>query len=77
MQTAQVSRATWSVHARDPDAEARLEQSLGIGRILARVLDGYDYVVKTNGANIEVIVLSTGTPRQAVAPVPLVHHRSD
>jgi hypothetical protein len=24
-----------------------------------------------------VIVLSTGTPRQAVAPVPLVHHRSD
>jgi hypothetical protein len=41
------------------------------------VLDGYDYVVKTNEANIEVIVLSTGTPRQAVAPVPLVHHRSD
>jgi hypothetical protein len=46
-------------------------------KILLHVLDGYDYVIGPMGSNIEVIVLSTGTPRQAVAPVPLVHHRSD
>jgi hypothetical protein len=38
-------------------------------RILARVLEGYDYVIKPNGAKIDVIVLSTGAPRQA-APAP-------
>ena len=41
-------------------------------RVLARVLKGYDYVIKTNGANIEVIVLSAGSPREA-SPVPILH----
>ena len=45
--------------------------------ILKHVLDGYDYVVGPIGSNMEVIVLGTGTPGQAVAPVPFVHHRSD
>jgi hypothetical protein len=36
------------------------------------VLKGYDYVIKTNGANIEVIVLSAGSPREA-SPVPILH----
>ena len=46
-------------------------------KVLARVLDGYDYVIESKGNNIEVIVVSTGAPRQAVAPAPFVHHRSD
>ena len=49
-------------------------------RILARVLDGYDYVIEPHGANIDVIVLSTGAPRQArpaPAPPPIVRRRAD
>ena len=47
-------------------------------RILARVLEGYDYVIEPHGANIEVIVLSTGAPRAAVpAPAPIVRRRAD
>ena len=45
--------------------------------ILKHVFDGYDYVIGPVGSNMEVIVLGTGTPGQAVAPLPLVHHRSD
>src|ERR1035441_4620638 len=72
-------RARFELHYRGTTLNRRVTANYEgpLRRILARVLDGYDYVVKTNGANIEVIVLSTGTPRQAVAPVPLVHHRSD
>jgi len=51
-------------------------------RILARVLDGYDYVIKPHGANIDVIVLGTGAPRAAMpattpALPPIVHRRTD
>ena len=46
-------------------------------KILPHILAGYDYVIGPMGSNIEVIVLSTGQPRRAVAPVPLVQHRSD
>lgn len=72
-------RARFELHYRGTTLNRRVTANYEgpLRRILARVLDGYDYVVKTNEANIEVIVLSTGTPRQAVAPVPLVHHRSD
>ena len=47
--------------------------------VLARVLVGYDYVIKPNGANIDVIVLSTGAPRAArPAPAPPpVRRRAD
>ena len=46
--------------------------------ILARILVGYDYVIKPNGANIDLIVLSTGAPRQAMpAPPPTVQRRAD
>jgi hypothetical protein len=44
--------------------------------VLGRVLEGYDYVIKPNGTNIEVIVLSTGSPREA-APVPILRRRAD
>jgi hypothetical protein len=49
-------------------------------RILARVLDGYDYVVEPHAANIDVIVLNTGTPRHArpaPPPPPIVRRRVD
>lgn len=46
-------------------------------RILARVLEGYDYVVERHGANLEVIVLSSGAPRAAVPPAPIVRRRAD
>ena len=49
-------------------------------RILARVLVGYDYVIQPRGASIDVIVLSTGAPRQArpaPAPPPVVRRRVD
>jgi hypothetical protein len=46
--------------------------------VLARILVGYDYVIKPNGANIDLIVLSTGAPRQAMpAPPPIVQRRAD
>jgi hypothetical protein len=48
--------------------------------VLARILVGYDYVIKPNGANIDLIVLSTGAPREAMpapAPLPIVRRRAD
>ena len=48
--------------------------------VLARVLVGYDYVIQTRGANIDVIVLSAGAPRQArpaPPPPPIVRRRPD
>jgi hypothetical protein len=48
--------------------------------VLARILVGYDYVIKPNGANIDLIVLSTGAPRKAMlapAPPPIVQRRAD
>ena len=48
--------------------------------VLARVLVGYDYVIQSRGANIDVIVLSTGAPRQArpaPPPPPIVRRRPD
>ena len=48
--------------------------------VLARILVGYDYVIKPNGANIDLIVLGTGAPRAAMpapAPPPTVHRRAD
>ena len=44
--------------------------------VLARVLEGYDYVIEPHGSAVEVIVLGGGTPRQAIVP-PIVRHRSD
>jgi hypothetical protein len=49
-------------------------------RILARVLDGYDYVIEPHGASIHVNVFSSGSPRQAVPappPPPVVRRRAD
>jgi hypothetical protein len=46
--------------------------------VLARILVDYDYVIKPNGANIDLIVLSTGAPREAMpAPPPTVQRRAD
>jgi hypothetical protein len=48
--------------------------------VLARILVGYDYVIKPHGANIDLIVLGTGAPRAAMpapAPPPIVHRRAD
>ena len=48
--------------------------------VLARILVGYDYVIKPNGASIDLIVLSTGAPREAMpapAPPPIVQRRAD
>lgn len=44
--------------------------------VLARVLEGYDYVIGPHGSAVEVIILGGGTPRQAIVP-PIVRHRSD
>jgi hypothetical protein len=46
-------------------------------RIVARVLDGYDYVIEPRGAGIEVIVLSSGSTGEATpaAPAIVVHRR--
>lgn len=46
-------------------------------KILALVLDGYDYVIEPKGDNIEVTVVSTGAPRAAVPPAPIVRRRAD
>jgi hypothetical protein len=45
-------------------------------RILEDLLKGYDYVIAPNGANIKVIVLGSGSPHGAIAPV-IVHRRAD
>jgi hypothetical protein len=45
-------------------------------KILARVLERYDYV-KPKRDNIEAIVVSTGAPRAVVPPAPIIHHRAD
>lgn len=47
-----------------------------LSRVLPRVLEGYDFVIKNSGTNLEVIVLSSGSPRQA-EPGPLLRHRAD
>ena len=49
-------------------------------QVLARVLVGYDYVIQPRGASIDVIVLSSGAPRQArpaPPPPPIVRRRAD
>jgi hypothetical protein len=48
-------------------------------RVLARVLDGNDYVIESRGTGVEVIVLGVGAPRQALPPVPaaIVRRRVD
>lgn len=46
-------------------------------KIVKRVLDGYDYVIKTKGNHTEVIVVGAGVWRHAVTPIRFVHHRSD
>jgi hypothetical protein len=45
-------------------------------QVLARVLEGYDYLIIPRGKNIEVVVLSKGTPRQAKPPA-VVRRRPD
>ena len=48
--------------------------------VLARILVGYDYVIKPNGANIDLIVLSTRASHEAMpapAPPPIVQRRAD
>ena len=48
-------------------------------RVLARVLDGNDYVIESHGTGVEVIVLGAGAPRQALPAVPaaIVRRRVD
>jgi hypothetical protein len=45
-------------------------------QILENLLEGYDYVIAFNGANIKVLVLSNGSARRAIPPV-FVHRRAD
>lgn len=47
-----------------------------LSRVVSHVLEGYDFVIKKNGTSLEVIVLSSGSPRQA-EPAPLVRRRAD
>ena len=77
-----VLRARFDLHYRDTALNRRVTGTYEgpLRRILARVLDGYDYVIGPHGANIEVIVVSTGAPRQArpaPAPPPVVRRRID
>jgi hypothetical protein len=48
-------------------------------RVLARVLDGNDYVIESRGTGVEVTVLGAGAPRQALPAVPaaIVRRRVD
>jgi len=40
-----------------------------LNRVLARVLGGYDYIIKTtHGTQVDVFVLSTGSPRPVRPP---------
>ena len=77
-----VLRARFDLHYRDTALNRRVTGTYEgpLRRILARVLDGYDYVIGPKGGNIEVIVVSTGAPRQArpaPAPPPVVRRRID
>jgi len=45
-------------------------------QILSRVLEGYDYVIKSHGESVEVIVIGNGAPR-APRPAVIVHGRVD
>ncbi len=36
-----------------------------LNRVVARVLDGYDFVIKRDAATLDVVVLGGGSPRQA------------
>jgi len=38
-------------------------------RVVARVLDGYNYVIESRGDDLEVIVLSTTSPHAVAPPV--------
>jgi len=45
-------------------------------RVLARVLEGYDYIIGSNGADIDVLVLGAGLPREA-SPAMIIRRRAD
>ena len=45
-------------------------------RVLKRLLDGFDYVVKVNSGTLDVIIIGAADQRRAV-PVPVPRHRSD
>ena len=74
-----VLRGRFDLHYRGTDLRRRVTGTFegSLREILKHVLDGYDYVIGPVGSNMEVIVLRPGTPGQAVAPIPFVHHRSD
>jgi hypothetical protein len=77
-----VLRARFDLRYRDAALNRRVTATYegSLRKILARVLDGYDYVIGSKGDKIEVIVVSTGAPRQArpaPAPPPVVHRRPD
>ena len=36
-----------------------------LNRVVAHVLDGYDFVIKRNADTLDVVVLNGGSPRQA------------
>jgi hypothetical protein len=40
-----------------------------LGRVVARVLDGYDYVIRTRGDGMEVTVLGTASAIAVPAPI--------
>ena len=48
-------------------------------RVVARVLDGYDYVIETRGDGLNVIVLNAGSPVAAAPAMPttVIHRRED
>jgi hypothetical protein len=77
-----VLRARFDLRYRDAALNRRVTATYegSLRKILARVLDGYDYVIGPKGDKIEVIVVSTGSPRQArpaPPPPPVVHRRPD
>jgi hypothetical protein len=45
-----------------------------LNRVVAHVLDGYDFVIKRDAATLDVVVLGGGSPRQA-GPSPVARSR--
>lgn len=47
-----------------------------LSSVVTRVLDGYDFVIKSSSGKLDVRVLSNGSPRPAI-PAPIRHRAGD
>jgi hypothetical protein len=61
----------FGLHVRGPVGDRRISATFdgSLRRVVGRVLDGYDYVIRTRGDTLEVMVLGTASPNAVLPPV--------